>query len=177
MKKILVLILAVFVFTACSKTDSGKEQAYIPDPNQKGMLATDFQYTDMKDNVFRLSEKKGSVVLLFFWRMKCDDCKADMVSLEALHKKYKDKGLIVAAVGADTMHSAPIAEVDEFLKKNHYTFIAMRDNEGFVSEAFGVIQAPESVIIDKNGMIAARIKGKTDWMNAENVKLIEGLLK
>ncbi|MBI1911813.1 MAG: TlpA family protein disulfide reductase [Deltaproteobacteria bacterium] len=177
MRRIILLVLLVFMITGCSGKNGSKEAEQLNLEPKVGAAATDFLYRDMDEKPFRLSGKKGSVVLLYFWRMKCEDCKDAMKSLEELHLKYKDNGLIVAAVGADTMHSSPINDVREFLSRNKFTFIAMRDDEGFVSEAFGVIQAPVAYVIDKNGVIAAIVKGKTDWMSAENTKLIESLLK
>ncbi len=176
MKKIILAISALLILVGC--TANGGKKADFDTTPIVGHDAKDFLYNDMDNRPFRLSEKKGNVVMIFFWRMKCPDCKVEMKSLDALARKYKDKGLIVVAVGADAINSAPISEVVAFLKKNHYdSWVDLRDDDGFVSEAYGVIIAPETVVVDKSGKVAAVEHGKADWTSPEKIKLIESLLK
>ena len=154
MKKILVILLLAFVFAGCNKGRDEKASPYRQDL-KPGSHAVDFLFKDMDEKPFRLSEEKGKVVVLYFWRMKCEECKVEMMSLESLYKRYKDRGLIVVAVGADTKHSAPIEDVREFLSKSGITYTNLRDDQGFVSEAYNVLKAPQAFVIDKNGAIAA----------------------
>ncbi|MBI2413525.1 MAG: TlpA family protein disulfide reductase [Deltaproteobacteria bacterium] len=176
MKKILVMILLVFVFAGCNKGKDEKASPYRQDL-KPGSPSVDFLYKDMDEKPFRLSEEKGKVVVLYFWRMKCSECKDEMKSLESLYRKYKDRGIKVVAVGADTMHSAPIEDVREFLSKSGITFTNLRDDQGFVSEAYNVLKAPEAFVIDKNGIIDVVMMTNTDWMSDESIKLFESLLK
>ncbi|MDO8427555.1 MAG: TlpA disulfide reductase family protein [Deltaproteobacteria bacterium] len=175
MKKLIAVISLLFVLAACSR-DDGNISNFNPDPKAGGP-ATDFLYRDIREVPFRLSEKKGNVVILYFWRMKCEECKEELDSLEALNKKYKDNGLIIAAVNADSMHSAPLGEVLEFIEKHGLTFVNMRDDKGFVTEAYNVLKAPQSFIIDKNGTIHTVGKKSLEWMSPENTLMIEGLIK
>lgn len=176
MKKILVMILLVFVFAGCNKGNDEKASPYRQDL-KPGSPSVDFLYKDMDEKPFRLSEEKGKVVVLYFWRMKCAECKIEMKSLESLYRKYKDRGIKVVAVGADTMHSAPIEDVREFLSKSGITFTNLRDDQGFVSEAYNVLKAPQAFVIDKNGIITAVMMTNTDWMSDESIKLFESLIK
>lgn len=175
MRRLILIILAAFMLAACSKDGEKQEVEFIPE-HRVGAPATDFQYSDMDGKPFRLSEKKGRVVVLYFWRMKCADCKEDMLSLEGLNRKYRDKGLTVVAVGADTMHSAPIGEVREFLAKSAFTFQNIRDDNGYVSEAYDVLKAPKAFVIDKNGNLALIKEGRVDWMGPDITGLVESLL-
>lgn len=175
MKKILLSLALAFLLSACSNEESGNIANFNPNP-KVGAPATDFLFKDMYGKPFRLTENKGKVVLLYFWRMKCLDCLDSMDSLEALNRAYRDKGLLVVGVGEDNMHSSPIEDVADLFKKKEYSFLPLRDDQGFVSEAYAVLKAPEAFVIDKNGVIASIQKGKTDWMSPENVKFIESLL-
>lgn len=176
MKKILLIVLLAFVFVGCNKGKDEKASPYRQEL-KPGSQAVDFLFKDMDGRPFRLSEEKGKVVVLYFWRMKCEECKEEMKSLESIHRKYKDRGLIVVAVGADTMHSAPLPDVNEFLSANGITFRNLRDDQGFVSEAYNVLKAPQAFVIDRNGAIAAITTTKTDWTSEESIKLFESLLK
>lgn len=176
MRRLVLILLALFTFYGCSNDSTGPTPNYNPDP-KVGAEATDFLFRDMDERPFRLSEHKGRVVLLYFWRMKCEECKDAMDSLEALNRKFKDRGLLVVTVGADTMHSAPIEDVRYFLAKHGITAVTLRDDQGFVSEAYNVLKAPRAFVIDRSGKIAAIIDGPADWMSEENVALIERLTK
>ncbi|MBI4949894.1 MAG: TlpA family protein disulfide reductase [Deltaproteobacteria bacterium] len=176
MKKILIIILLAFAFVGCNKVKDDKASPY-RQVLKPGSPAVDFLFKDMDERPFRLSEEKGKVVVLYFWRMKCEECKDEMKTLESLYKRYKDRGLIVVAVGADTMHSAPLSDVREFLSASGITFRNLRDDQGFVSEAYNVLKAPGAFVIDKNGAIAAIMTTKTDWASEENTRLFESLLK
>lgn len=174
MKKLITIMLLLLVFAGCSK-DDGKLANFNPDP-KPGDPATDFLYKDMKEKPFRLSERKGSVVILYFWRMKCAECKKELVTLEALNKKYRDKGLVIAAINEDSMHSAPLYDVVEFIDKQGLTFITIRDDNGFVSEAYNVLRAPQAYLIDRNGTIAAIEKKSLDWMGPDSLARMEKLI-
>jgi hypothetical protein len=100
-----------------------------------------------------------------------------MDSLDALYKKLGSKGLTALAINEDSMHSAPLGDVIELLEKKGYTFRKMRDDTGFVAEAYEVLAAPKAFVIGKDGAISAIKDGKTNWMDAENSAFIEGLLK
>lgn len=177
MKKFFLFAVIILAIAACSDEGARDKKAASFQRNLKaGGAAVDFFYKDMDGRPFRLSEQKGKVVILYFWRMKCAECKTEMISLDALHRKFKDKGLVVVAVGADTMHSSPIADVREFLKEKGFTFVNLRDSEGYVAEAYSIIFIPHTFVIDKDGVVADVKNVKTDWTSAESVRLMENLL-
>lgn len=171
----ILFIFALSLFGCSSEKTDKKASAY--KPVEAGSPAVDFLFSDMDGKKFRLSEEKGKVVLLFFWRMACDDCKESMKSLEELHLKHKGNGLAVVTVDADTMHSSPITEVREYLNQKKYTFRVLRDSDGFVAEAYQVMRAPAAYYIDREGVLKAIKYGKTDFMDAGNLAFVEGLLK
>lgn len=178
MKKILMALLAFAVLYGCNSGGQNEDRtksAYEIDLNA-GSPAVDFLFRDMAGKPFRLSENKGKVVLLYFWRMKCEQCKNELRAIDALQKKYKDKGLVVVAVGADSMHSAPLHEVRQFFDKEGFSFVKLRDADGFVAEAYSVMRAPEVYVIDRDGAIAIIQKGVADWGGTELTNAVEKLL-
>lgn len=176
MKKILLLILLAFFATACGD-GPGKVDGSPYEPRlAQGSPAIDFLHKDMDGAPFRLSEEKGKVVILYFWRMKCEGCKEELKSLDGLQGKYRERGLVVAAIGADSMHSAPLFKVRGFLDKEGFGFTNIRDEDGFVAEAYRVMRAPEAYIIGKDGRIALVVKGLSGWTGPETAALLEKLL-
>ncbi|MBE7413900.1 MAG: TlpA family protein disulfide reductase [Deltaproteobacteria bacterium] len=176
MKTILLLVLLAFFATACGERP-GKEGGSPYEPRlAQGSPAIDFLHKDMDGAQFRLSEEKGRVVILYFWRMKCSECREELKSLDWLRRKYRERGLIVAAIGADSMHSAPLFKVREFLDKEGLRFVNIRDEDGFVAEAYRVMRAPEAYIIGKDGRIALVVKGPSDWTGPETSAFLDKLL-
>jgi peroxiredoxin len=177
MKKIFMALLAAVVFAGCnSGKDAGETNSKYMTDLSVGSQGVDFLFRDMAGKPFRLSENKGKVVLLYFWRMKCEQCKIELRAIDALQKKYKEKGLVVVAVGADSMHSAPLYEVHQFFDKEGFSFIKMRDEDGFVAEAYSVMRAPEVYVIGRDGTITIVQKGTADWSGPELTGAIEKLL-
>ena len=178
-KTLLLLLLSALFLSSCK----GKEETNPPEANRYdnapsiGKDATDFFFSDMDGAPFRMSEEKGKVTVLFFWRLKCKECVESMASLNSLHLRYKDKGVNVLVVDEDSMHSASVYKIRDFVKENNYTFRVLRDDDGFVAEAYKVIYAPRAFIIGKDGKIAAIVDGKTDLTSEDKIKLVEGLLK
>ena len=83
-----------------------------------------------------------------------------MPDIESIYEKYKDQGLVVAAVSTDT---ASASEVKSFVKKNGYTFDVYYDPESSVPEALGLGSGiPQSVFITKEGKIAQTYGGMLD---------------
>ena len=176
MKKIIsILITAVLLASGCTKgKNTDVKTGFIP--VKVGNQANDFLYNDINEKPFMLSQQRGKVVILYFWTLKCRECTEEMDSLDALNRKYKDKGLVVFAVAAETNQTAPMYEINTLLQKKSISFRVMRDDDGFASEAFEVLKAPEAFIINKKGVIVSIVDGKTDWMSAENIKTIQSLL-
>jgi thiol-disulfide isomerase/thioredoxin len=85
-----------------------------PQPNLTSFPAPDFTLPTLSGAPIRLSDLRGKVVLLNFWATWCGSCRAEMPTIEALHRQYKDRGLEVLAVNLDT---TPIAKVQTFVDK------------------------------------------------------------
>ncbi len=175
-KKLLSTLLLALLAAACND-QAGKPGGSLYEPKlAPGSPAVDFLYKDMDGTPFRLSEERGKVVLLYFWRMKCGECREELESLDVLQRKYRGRGLVVAAIGADSMHSAPLFKVREFLENEGFSFINIRDEDGYVVEAYRVMRAPEAYVIGRDGNIALVVKGRSDWTGGETTSLIEKLL-
>jgi len=176
MKKLLTALLAFALLSGCGAKDEDRaKSAYTVDLSAGGE-AVDFLFKDMEGKPFRLSEKKGKVVLLYFWRMKCEECKIELRAIDALQRKYGGKGIVAVAVGADSMHSAPLFEVHRFFGKEGFSFVKLRDEDGFVAEAYNVMRAPEAYVIGRDGHIALVQKGTADWTGPEITAALEKIL-
>jgi thiol-disulfide isomerase/thioredoxin len=67
---------------------------FVRDPD----IAPDFKLKDLDAKDISLADSRGKVVLLNFWATWCGPCRAEIPSLIALQKRYKDKLQIVGLV-------------------------------------------------------------------------------
>jgi cytochrome c biogenesis protein CcmG, thiol:disulfide interchange protein DsbE len=119
-----------------------------------------------------LADYRGQVVVLNFWASWCDPCKAESPLLQRWHERISERDATV--LGVDMLDVTSHAE--EFIDEYGLTYPMLKDKDGEGIEAFGVIQYPETFVIDRQGRIAAAQRGPVDraWMEANVAPLVEG---
>jgi len=132
------------------KTDSG--------PDLSGQKAEDFTLNDLAGKPVKLSSLKGKVVLLDFWATWCGPCRVEMPSIQKLHARFKNKGLVVLGIN----YGEEASRVKPFLVKNGYDFRILLDREQRVGQRYQVGGIPTLFIIDKTGVIRAHFVGVRD---------------
>ena len=156
--------------TACDSPSQQKPAAQV----ELDAEAPDFSLKTVAGDTVSLSDYRGQVVLLNFWATWCPPCKAEMPSMETVHRMLKDQGLVLLAVNTEP-NGARV--VPAFLKENPYTFPILLDDRGAVQELYGVYKFPETFIIRKDGTIDDRVIGAIDWAHPEAVEYFKTLLK
>lgn len=135
---------------------------HLPDLEQ-GLLkprteAPDFDAALADGTRFRLSDHRGEVIWLVFWRVGCQACREQMPYLSQLYKKHKDKGLLV--LGFNWADQEKIAL--DFLKENSADFPNIIDTSEPAKKVFfedyqklkGMTGVPLSYLIDRQGKVA-----------------------
>jgi cytochrome c biogenesis protein CcmG/thiol:disulfide interchange protein DsbE len=125
--------------------------------------APGFALNDSKGVAVRLSDYKGRVVLLNFWATWCHGCVLEIPWFVKFQEKYKDKGLSVIGVSMDQEWKPVKAFVEE--KKVNYPIVI--DNEG-LGQKYGLNAMPMTLLIDRNGKIAASYTGVVDKGRCES---------
>ena len=120
----------------------------------------------------RLGELKGKVVFLNFWATWCGPCREEMPSMEALHKRYGEKGFEILAVNSGEGADA----VFNFMRSNRLSFPVVLDQEGKVSRTYGVQAIPTTYLINREGKIMARVVGSLNWDTPKMNAALEILL-
>jgi peroxiredoxin len=69
--------------------------------------------------------------------------------MEALHKKYAERGVTIIAVSVDEKRE----KMEQFLKSVKVDFVTLRDAEQKLVAAFDVPAMPTSYLIDRAGTI------------------------
>jgi cytochrome c biogenesis protein CcmG, thiol:disulfide interchange protein DsbE len=105
-----------------------------------------------------LADYRGQVVVLNFWASWCDPCKAESPLLERWHRRMTDRDGTV--LGVDMLDITEDAQ--DFIEEYDLTYPMLKDKDGHGIETFGVVQYPETFVIDRDGRITAVRRGPVD---------------
>lgn len=126
-----------------------------------GKMFTDLKGLDPEGKEVSLSDYtgKGKIVLVDFWASWCPYCIAEMPDLAAAYAKYKDKGFEIVGVSLDDKNELWKAGIE----KSNATWAHISDLKGWESElskTYAIFSLPQTVLIDKDGMIIDKqVKG------------------
>lgn len=163
---VLCMALAICILPATAHSAEAQSGGTEPAP--------DFYLKDLDENPVKLSSLRGRVVVLTFWASWCAPCKEELVSLDALYRRYRNKGLTVLAVSVDRTRDA----AKNYILKHPVSYPVLHDEQSLVSRRlYHVFGVPATVVIDKRGMIAGKRYGEPDWMKPEIRSEIERLLR
>jgi peroxiredoxin len=120
--------------------------------------APDFTLSDSKGVSLKRSDYKGRVVLLDFWATWCGGCKVEIPWYMEFKSKYKDAGLSLIGVSMD---EDGWKSVKPFLRKKPITYPIVVGNPA-LAKLYGVDAMPVTLLIDRDGKIAATHVGMVD---------------
>ena len=119
-------------------------------------MAPDFTLNDLDGKPFRMSDTKGSVVILDFWATWCPPCRMEIPHFEALYKQYKAKGLEIVGVALDR---GGIKVIKPFIKDAGVTYPIVIGNQAVANAYGGIRGIPTTFIIDREGRIVEKAVG------------------
>ena len=112
----------------------------------------------LREGDVSLARYRGRVVVLNFWASWCDPCKAESPLLERWHRRMSARNGTV--LGVDMLDVTEDAQ--EFIARYELSYPMLKDTEGDGIETFGVVQYPETFVIDRAGRITAVRRGPVD---------------
>lgn len=115
---------------------------------------------------------RGDVVYVDFWASWCVPCRQSMPALEALFRKYQDRGFRVVGVNKDVATDDAL----RFLKRVNVSFPLVADTDDVVAKAFDVQAMPIGYLVDRKGVVRYVHRGFTADTAVELRTEIESLL-
>jgi cytochrome c biogenesis protein CcmG, thiol:disulfide interchange protein DsbE len=105
-----------------------------------------------------LADYRGRVVVLNYWASWCTPCRQESPLLERWQRRISSRGGTV--LGVDSLDVT--ADARAFVRKFGLTYPMLRDRDGDTQRRFGVTGYPETLIVDRDGRIAALQRGPVD---------------
>lgn len=115
---------------------------------------------------------KGKVVFMNFWATWCPPCRDEMPSIQVLYNQLKDSEDIVFMM-VEIDHEAEKAVA--FMEKEKLSLPIYYPETAIPKEWVGQ-SIPVTVILDKEGNIAARHEGMADYSTPEVLKFVTDLI-
>lgn len=176
MKKgiIIVIILgmlgwAIFDFISSKSTtnEPNMDNAPIEDKQadereiglEVGNQAPDFELQTLDGEPAKLSDYRGSRVMLNFWATWCPPCRAEMPDMEKFHQ---DTDITILAVNL-TETESNMQQIEDFTQEYGLTFPILLDEHIEVASLYMIQPIPTTYMIDSNGVIHYKALGAMNY--------------
>jgi len=137
------------------------------------ILSTHFGLQASEGKPLALDKYKGKVVLADFWASWCVPCKKSFPWLNAMSRKYADKGLVVLGVNVDANKS----DAENFLRQHQAGFPIVFDPAGAHAAYYDIQGMPSSLLFSSAGKEVHRHVGFVSDEQAQYEAAIADALK
>ncbi len=122
-------------------------------------VAPDFTLKDLDGNDVKLSDYKGKIVILNFWAVWCKYCLIEMPDFNELNKELeKENEVVILAINSQESPE----KVKEYLSSSNIDLKVLLDQDGAVTQTYGISGFPTTFFINKDGTLYKYISGMTD---------------
>jgi thiol-disulfide isomerase/thioredoxin len=146
----------VFMFGLGGALPALADDAGVEVGPEVGQQAPEFDLADLNGGRASLSglRQKGHVMLIF-WSTRCAFCHALIPEFKAIHEKYRDKGLTVAAVNVG-FEDAP--EVDAYALEYDLNYLILNEDDKKESLAadYRLMGTPTIEVVSPQGIVLYR---------------------
>ena len=146
----------MFCCVACSGFAQSANGILRPDKDRKS--AAELRLQDSNGKQADLRDYRGKVVVVDFWATWCHGCKEEIPWFADFERKYGKQGLSVIGISLD---GDGWKAVKPFIKAEAIPYRILLGNDS-TAKAYGIVQMPDTFVIDRKGRIAATYVGMVD---------------
>ena len=156
------IVLALFM-TAASAASGQAAVSAVLQPASQRKPALSLNLRDSSGSVVDLKSYRGKVVLLDFWATWCHGCKEEIPWFAEFQRKYGAQGVNIVGVSLD---DEGWKVVKPFIQSAGVPYTIVLGNQATAKE-YGIVNMPDTFLIDRHGRIAAKYAGLVDKDNVE----------
>jgi peroxiredoxin len=134
--------------------------------------APDFSLKNLNGTDVGIKDYRGKIVFLNFWATWCPPCREEMPSMERLHNRFRDRGLVILAI--DVMESEK--KVKAFKEEFELNFPILLDSDGRVGLNYAVRSIPTTYFVGRDGHLMGGALGPRDWASQTAFEFMDHLL-
>lgn len=139
----LLLGLATLLPACGGEPRTGRPEVGQPAPAYRGAT--------LSGDTLDLRDLRGRPVLLNLWASWCVPCRTETPYLQALHERYRERGLEVVGVSVDNRTARNA--VHDFVEEFGVTYTIVHDPEGRALDTFSALGLPATFVLDGEGTI------------------------
>jgi cytochrome c biogenesis protein CcmG/thiol:disulfide interchange protein DsbE len=116
-----------------------------------------------------LASFKGKPVMLNVWNSSCVPCEQEAPLLQSQWQRIKSHGIVFIGIDFQDAKSDGVG----FLEKFGITYLNVLDATGSTAISYGVTGAPETIFINRRGVVVSRVIGELTGQTLQsNLQLI-----
>jgi thiol-disulfide isomerase/thioredoxin len=137
------------------------------DAGQKSQLAgkpaPDLNILAINGDSISLASLKGKIVLLDFFTTWCGPCQQDAPAVEKLREKYDAQDLAIIGISVDETRKT----VEKYLAQHPKSYPVALISGHEITRPYQVRAYPTYIVIDRDGNVAAEVRGKRGFSDLE----------
>ena len=139
------------LFSSSHLVNSGSDRSASLEPAPVvGHTAPDFELATPAGEIIRLSDYRGTPVIVNFWATWCGPCRAEFPEFQ---EAAVDNAGSLVIIGVNSTSTDQAESIPTFLEEFGITFPIVLDEQGDVVDLYRVLGLPTTVFIDSNGVI------------------------
>lgn len=161
MKSNTTIFILLFLISTCAF-------ARTPGEVMEGSVLREATLQGFGGDVLRLSELRGTPLIINVWASWCGPCRAEMGSLDNLFKRYGGKKFNLIGISTDDDTNAAFY----YLMRLGVSFNNYADSKLMMENMLGANTIPLTVLIDADGKVLKKVRGFKQWDSPETIDMI-----
>lgn len=146
-----------------SATNSGASAPVNPNSKSAGYpklaaALAEAEFELVEGGKFKITEKKGKVLMLNIWGTWCGPCRQEMPHLIEMQAKYKDQGFEVIGLNIGTYEGTPESteDIQKFATEMKLNYTLARSTRQTTGVFYAITKqqvVPQTMLIDREGHV------------------------